>query len=107
MQRKYSEMSMAELQTEIGELTVKAQKAEQRGMISEFAVHERKILMAQAYLMDPDEFNSGERYQFKGDESDYFDIDYINGVFAWGYRSGESKLEAVPISVFGKQLPVD
>lgn len=104
--KKYSEMSMAELQTEIGDLTVKAQKAEQRGMISEYAVHERKILMAQAYLLDPDDFRKGERYVFKDDEDTYFDIDYLNGVFAWGYRSGSSKLEAVPISVFGKQLPV-
>ncbi|GEL08768.1 YfhH family protein [Salisediminibacterium halotolerans] len=105
MQKKYSEMSMAELQTEIGELKVKAQKAEQQGMINEFAVHERKMLMAQAYLLDADAFNAGERYAFKDDPDDYFDIDYMNGVFAWGHRKNADQQEAVPISVFGKQLP--
>ena len=105
MRKKYSEMSMAELQTEIGELKVKAQKAEQQGMINEFAVHERKMLMAQAYLLDPKDFNGGERYEFKDQPEEYFDIEYMNGVFAWGYRKEAETLEAVPISVFGQRLP--
>lgn len=33
----------------------------------------------------------------------YFKIDYINGVFAWGYRlGGEKEEEALPISVLKK-----
>ncbi|UTR14063.1 YfhH family protein [Salipaludibacillus sp. LMS25] len=100
---KYSSMSMAELQQEIADLKVKAQKAEQMGMINEFAVYERKMLLAQAYLLNPDDFHAGEEYQIN-DSEEVFLIDYINGVFAWGYRNGNSGKEAVPISVLGRRL---
>lgn len=53
MEKRYSEMTASELQREIGLLTEKARKAEQIGIVNELAVHERKIAMAKAYLLDP------------------------------------------------------
>lgn len=103
MDPKYSQMPMAELQQNIADLKVKAQKAEQMGMINEFAVYERKMLMAQAYLLDPQDFKPGEQYELKDAPNEFFDIDYMNGVFAWGYRTGGKEQEGVPISVFGKR----
>lgn len=103
MDPKYSQMRIAELQQNIADLKVKAQKAEQMGMINEFAVYERKMLMAQAYLLDPDDYKPGERYELKDDPNEFFDIDYMNGVFAWGYRKGGVEQEGVPISVLGKR----
>lgn len=103
MDPKYSQMPMAELQQNIADLKVKAQKAEQMGMINEFAVYERKMLMAQAYLLDPEDYKPGERYELKDDPNEFFDIDYMNGVFAWGYRKGGEEQEGVPISVLGKR----
>jgi len=103
MDPKYSQMPMAELQQNIADLKVKAQKAEQMGMINEFAVYERKMLMAQAYLLDPDDFKPGERYELKDAPNEFFDIEYMNGVFAWGYRNGGKEQEGVPISVFGNR----
>ncbi|WP_416149024.1 YfhH family protein [Salipaludibacillus sp. HK11] len=103
MDEKYSRMAMAKLQQEIAELKVKAQKAEQKGMINEFAVYERKMIMAQAYLLDPQDFKSGQKYDFKDDPQEFFDIEYMNGVFAWGYRSGSKELEGVPISILGER----
>nr|WP_257831705.1 YfhH family protein [Salipaludibacillus agaradhaerens] len=100
---KYSLMSMAELQQEVADLKVKAQKAEQMGMINEFAVHERKMLLAQAYLLSPDDFHAEEKYQIN-DSEDVFLIDYLNGVFAWGYRNANSGKEAVPISLLGRRI---
>ena len=69
-------------------------------MVNEFAVLERKSIMAKAYLLNPDDFKPGEIYQIEGDPGVYFKIDYLNGVFAWGYRlGGNGKEEALPISM--------
>ncbi len=99
-EKRYSELSEHELRQEIATLQEKARKAEQLGRVNEFAVLERKVLMARAYLISPDSFEPGEIYELEGDPGQYFKIDYLNGVFAWGYRlKGDGKEEAVPISM--------
>ncbi|WP_078429136.1 YfhH family protein [Alkalihalobacterium alkalinitrilicum] len=98
MEKRYSEMTEYELKNEIAQLNEKAKKAEQMGMASEFAVYERKMIMAKAYLLNPDEYQPGETYEMV-DELSRFLISYMNGRFAWGYRNGGSELEGVPISV--------
>ncbi|WP_343033692.1 YfhH family protein [Alkalicoccus luteus] len=103
MNKQYSRMSREELEAEIKELRVAAQKAEAKGMINEYAVHERKILMAEAYMLDPSVFRSGETYSIANSGGESFKINYMNGVFAWGWRDGSSSLEAVPISVLTKE----
>ena len=100
-EKRYSEMSEFELRQEISYLNEKAKKAEQMGMVSEFAVYERKIVMAKAYLLSPEDFKPGETYVLtEGD--DVFEVSYLNGYFAWGYRNGRNELEAVPISLLKK-----
>jgi hypothetical protein len=99
-ERRYSGMTQHELRQEIADLKEKARKAEQMGMVNEYAVLERKVQMARAYMMDPESFKPGEIYQIEGDPGQYFKIDYMNGVFAWGYRlQGDGKEEALPISM--------
>lgn len=99
-EKRYSQLTEYELRQEIAKLREQARKAEQLGMVNEFAVLERKVLMAQAYLLNPDSFSPGEIYELEGDPGQYFKIDYLNGVFAWGYRlKGDGKEEAVPISM--------
>lgn len=99
-EKRYSTMTEHELKQEIGSLTEKARKAEQMGMVSEFAVLERKAVMAKAYLLDPSAFKPGDIYEIEGDPGTFFKIDYLNGVFAWGYRlNGDGKDEALPISM--------
>jgi hypothetical protein len=99
-EKRYSQLTEHELRQEIAKLREQARKAEQLGMVNEFAVLERKVLMAQAYLLNPDSFMPGEIYELEGDPGQYFKIEYLNGVFAWGYRlKGEGKEEAVPISM--------
>ncbi|WP_310172168.1 YfhH family protein [Neobacillus niacini] len=99
-EKRYSELSEYELRQEIATLQEQARKAEQLGRVNEFAVLERKVLMARAYLISPDSFAPGEIYELEGDPGQYFKIDYINGVFAWGYRlKGDGKEEALPISM--------
>ena len=99
-EKRYSTMTEHELRQEISMLQEKARKAEQMGMVSEFAVLERKVQMAKAYLVDPTSFKSGEIYELEGNPGQYFKIVYINGVFAWGYRlKGDGNEEALPISL--------
>ncbi|MEG7283471.1 YfhH family protein [Bacillus sp. 0909A] len=98
MEKRYSQMTTHELNTEIAGLSEKARKAEQLGIINELAVLERKIAMAKAYLLNPEDFSPGETYIVDGSE-DEFHINYLNGVFAWGYRaSAPDQEEALPIS---------
>ncbi|MBY6052071.1 YfhH family protein [Cytobacillus firmus] len=102
-EKRYSTMSTYELQQEIASLNEKARKAEQMGMVNEFAVLERKVIMAKSYLLNPDDFLPGEIYEIEGDPGVYFKIDYMNGVFAWGFRLNGSKgEEALPISMLKK-----
>ncbi|CAM3853626.1 YfhH family protein [Mesobacillus zeae] len=101
--KRYSRFTEYELQQEIASLREKARKAEQMGMLNELAVLERKAAMAKAYLLNPEDFLPGELYQVEGDHGAYFKINYINGVFAWGYRlNGNGKEEALPISLLKK-----
>ncbi len=73
-------------------------------MVNEFAVLERKILMAKAYLLNPDEFHSNEVYEIEQDPGSFFKISYMNGVFAWGTRlDGQEKEEALPISMLKRK----
>lgn len=103
-EKRYSEYTEYELQQEMASLSEKARKAEQLGMVNEYAVLERKIAMAKAYLLNPDDFKPGDVYEIEGDPGSFFKIDYMNGVFAWGSRlNGDGKEEALPISLLGKK----
>ena len=99
MEKRFSEMTENELKQTIAELKINIQRAEQMGMINEVAVHERKMAMAEAYLMNPEDFHPGEIYFLKYEDNIPFKIEYMNGVFAWGYRGEASEISAFPISL--------
>ncbi|WP_170006510.1 YfhH family protein [Bacillus fonticola] len=101
MEKRFSQMTSQEIRQEVATLKEKARKAEQLGMVSEYAVLERKATLAEAYLYDPKKITPGKVYAFKGEPGEYFKVDYIKGVFAWGYRtsSEQRQEEAVPISL--------
>ncbi|KZZ84458.1 MULTISPECIES: YfhH family protein [Bacillaceae] len=101
--QRYSEMTQFELNTEIGALKEKARKAEQMGMVNEFAVLDRKISMAKSYLLNPADYKAGDEYEIEGAPGEMFKIVYMNGIFAWGHRlETPDKEEALPISVLLK-----
>ncbi|QXE02521.1 YfhH family protein [Terribacillus sp. DMT04] len=106
MQLRYSDLTIEQLKDEMKQLKIQQQKAEQMGNFSEYQILERKRQMAKAYTLNPHDFKAGATYEIKGDRSHVFTIDYMNGVFAWGYRRQGSEagqeLEALPISVLGK-----
>jgi hypothetical protein len=106
MNYRYSDYTIEQLRAEIGKLKEKAQKAEQLGNISEVAVNERKMQVAMAYTLNPDDYKSGRIYELSGDPGHRFKINYINGVFAWGHRLNlldevYDQEEAIPISLLG------
>ncbi|HEX7066434.1 MAG TPA: YfhH family protein [Bacillales bacterium] len=99
MEKRFSEMTEQELQHEIAALSEKARKAEQLGIVNEYAVLERKITMAKSYLINPNDFKPGEVYEIEGDPGSTFEISFMNGTFAWGYRNGSKEEKAFPISM--------
>jgi hypothetical protein len=99
-EKSYAEMTEQELREEIARLKEKARKAEQLGILNEFAVYERKATMAAAYLIDPNTIAKGEMYRIDGAPGEFFKVEYLKGRFAWGYRLGGDRFEeALPISI--------
>ncbi|WP_377891552.1 YfhH family protein [Alkalihalobacillus sp. R86527] len=103
MDKRFSEMNKEELRTAIAQLSEKARRAEQMGMVNEFAVHERRIALAKSYLLNPEDYSPGTLYEIEGDPGSSFVIDYMNGTFAWGFRNGNETIEAFPISMLMKK----
>ncbi|RPF50548.1 YfhH family protein [Aquisalibacillus elongatus] len=109
MQRRYSDYTIEQLRQEVADLTEKARKAEQMGMVNEYAVHQRKIVMAKSYMLNPEDFDSGQVYEIDGAPGEYFSIEYKKGVFAWGTRKNKqgdilTQEEALPIALLAKQV---
>lgn len=99
-EKSYEMMTEHELRTEIANLREKARKAESLGIINEYAVHQRKMVIAQSFLIDPETIIPGELYHIEGDAGVYFKVDYLKGRFAWGYRLGGNLAEeALPIAM--------
>lgn len=99
-EKSYAEMTEQELLDEIRKLREKARKAEQLGIVNEYAVYERKALMAEAYLINPETIVPGEMYRINGSPGEFFKVEYLKGRFAWGYRLGGDRYEeALPISI--------
>lgn len=100
MEKPYAQMTEQELREEIAKLKEKARKAEQLGIVNEYAVYERKATMAASYLIDPETIIPGEMYRIDGAPGEYFKVEYLKGRFAWGYRlSGDRYEESLPISL--------
>lgn len=97
---KYINMTEQELRQEVASLREKARKAEAMGIINEFAVYERRMLMAASYLVDLETIVPGEMYRIDGSPGEFFQVEYLKGRFAWGYRlSGNRREEALPVAL--------
>ncbi|MEJ8777428.1 YfhH family protein [Pseudogracilibacillus sp. ICA-222130] len=106
MSIRYSDYTVEQLRTELGQLVEERQKAEQLGEVNKVAILERKIQIVTSYTLDPDSFHAGDTHQLVGDPGYKFKINFINGIMAWGHRInllGEihELEEALPISLLG------
>lgn len=109
----YSDYTVEQLREELSSLVEQSQKAQQLGEVSKYEIIERKIQMVSSYMMNPDEFNTGDVHRLKGDPGYTFKINFIEGIMAWGHRInllGEQveREEALPIAILDERInPTD
>lgn len=98
--KKLVEMTPHELKTVIADYREKARKAEMLGIINEYEVFQRKALIAESYLVDAADVVPGRVYRLIGPEQEYFKVERVKGIFAWGFRlNGTSSEEGIPLSL--------
>ncbi|MEW9669261.1 YfhH family protein [Ammoniphilus sp. 3BR4] len=97
MERRYSEMTVEELNHELLKLKEASMKKHQAGFFSEAAVLEQKFYMAKSYLLNPADFIPGQTYDVTGYEGK-FTIKYLNGIMAWGHFDSSQEELAFPIA---------
>ena len=79
--KKMSEMSEQELRHEIQLFKEKMRKAEMNGIIAE------------SYLVDRNKIEPGKIYKLNDGSKQYFKVERLKGVFAWGFRINSSEPE--------------
>lgn len=99
-EKRLVEMNEHELHQTIADYREKARKAEMMGIVNEYEVWQRKALIAESYLVKADLVVPGKVYQLVGTEQEYFKVEHIKGIFAWGFRlNGRSSEEGIPLSL--------
>lgn len=99
-EKKLIEMTSHELNAVIAQYREKARKAEMMGVVNEYEVYQRKALIAESYLVDTSRIEIGKVYGLVGTEREYFKVERIKGIFAWGFRlKGNSGEEGIPVSL--------
>ena len=83
--KKMSEMSEQELRHEIQLFKEKMRKAEMNGIMNEYDVYQSKVIIAESYL--------GKIYKLNDGSKQYFKVERLKGVFAWGFRINSSEPE--------------
>lgn len=99
-EKKLIEMTPHELNEVIANYREKARKAEMMGVVNEYEVYQRKALIAESYLVDTSRIEIGKVYGLVGPDKEYFKVERIKGIFAWGFRlKGHSVEEGIPVSL--------
>lgn len=96
--RHFSRMSAEELTDEIERLQQAEARARSLSQMNEIAVIQRQIQFARSYLRNPAEIVPGHWYRVEREQVP-FQVDYLNGVMAWGTYEASSMQEAVPIGI--------
>lgn len=97
--KRLSEMSEQELRHEIQLCKEKMRKAEMNGIMNEYDVYESKVIVAESYLVDRSKINIGRIYKLNDGSEQYFKVERLKGVFAWGYRINSTNQEGLPIAL--------
>lgn len=99
-QKKLSEMSEQELRHEIQIYKEKMRKAEMNGILNEYDVYQSKVIVAESYLVDRNQIELGRIYQLNDGSDQYFKVERLKGIFAWGFRIKSSEPEeGLPIAL--------
>ncbi|MDU6763811.1 MAG: YfhH family protein, partial [Staphylococcus sp.] len=74
--------------------------AEMNGIMNEYDVYESKVIVAESYLVDRSKINIGRMYKLNDGSEQYFKVERLKGVFAWGYRiNSTNPEEGLPIAL--------
>ena len=96
----FSTMTRVELERYIQETREKMRKAEMMGVVNEYHVLERQALIAECYMVDLSLIQPGKIYKVISNEDHYFKVEYLKGIFAWGfYIGGDEPETASPVSL--------
>lgn len=70
------------------------------GVENEYRVNERQVLIAESYMIDLSQIEKGKIYKLVSNEDHYFKVEYLKGVFAWGFFIGGTEKETgIPVSM--------
>lgn len=98
--KRLSEMSEQELRHEIQLCKEKMRKAEMNGIMNEYDVYQSKVIVAESYLIDRSKIIIGRMYKLNDGSEQYFKVERLKGVFAWGYRiNSTNPEEGLPIAL--------
>ena len=98
--KRVSEMTEQEMRHEIQLCKEKMRKAEMNGIMNEYDVYESKVIVAESYLVDRSKINIGRMYKLNDGSEQYFKVERLKGVFAWGYRiNSTNPEEGLPIAL--------
>lgn len=93
-------MTRREIDAYIAEKREAMRKAEMLGVENEYRVNERQVLIAESYLIDLSQIEKGKIYKLVSNEDHYFKVEYLKGVFAWGFFIGGAERETgIPVSM--------
>lgn len=100
IEKRLSDMDRQEILHVIQTSKEKMRKAEMNGIMNEYDVYANKVVIAESYLIDTNEIELGKIYRLKDGTGNYFKVERLKGVFAWGYRiNGAKAEEGLPISL--------
>ena len=100
IEKQLSDMDRQEILHVIQTSKEKMRKAEMNGIMNEYDVYANKVVIAESYLIDTNEIELGKIYRLKDGTGNYFKVERLKGVFAWGYRiNGAEAEEGLPISL--------
>lgn len=100
MMLSFNKMTRREIEAYIVDKREKMRKAEMMGIENEYRVNERQVLIAESYLIDLSLIEPGKIYKIISNEDFYFKVEYIKGIFAWGfYLGGNEKETGIPVSM--------
>ncbi|EGQ4053759.1 DUF1811 family protein [Staphylococcus pseudintermedius] len=100
IEKRLSDMDRQEILHVIQTSKEKMRKAEMNGIMNEYDVYANKVVIAESYLIDTNEIELGKIYRLKDGTGNYFKVERLKGVFAWGYRiNGTEAEEGLPISL--------
>ena len=100
MSIRYSDYTVEQLRTELGQLVEERQKAEQLGEVNKVAILERKIQIVTSYTLNPDSFHAGDIHQLVGDPGYKFKM--LDGLLT-NFDSPESTLIMFVSALAGKE----